>query len=149
MGCYCLAHGRFIYGEEPTRIFAHPQMGDEVDNAAAVQVIFPGNRHAQFAVGFNAMTTQSAEIIGTDGIVRIDKPWNNSDLATVLEYEAFGEKESIHFEPLLQYTCQIEHLCECLETGQPYRIPLRESIDQMRALDAANESAATGQVMDL
>ena len=124
-------------------------MGEEVDSGAAVQVIFPGNRYAQFAVGFNAMTTQNAEIIGTDGILRIDKPWNNSDVAATLEHETFDEKKSIRFDPFLQYTCQLEHLCDCPSTSQPYRIPLREGVDQMRALDAVNESMATGHVVDL
>ena len=149
LGCYCLAHARFIYGTEPERVFAHPQMGIEVDEGAAVQVVFPGNRIAQFFVGFNAFSSQSVEISGRKGSMHIDKPWNNSDIATTLEYRTFGASTAIHYEPLLQYTCQLQHLCDCLTNGQPYRISLQESIDQMRALDAITESMATGQIVDI
>ena len=100
-------------------------------------------------MGFNAWCSQVVEISGSTGSLRIDKPWNNSDEATTLEYRTAGVTTSIDFEPLLQYTHQLQHLCECLTTGQPHRIPPQESINQMQALDAIAESMATGKVVDL
>jgi D-xylose 1-dehydrogenase (NADP+, D-xylono-1,5-lactone-forming) len=149
LGCYCLAHARFVYGAEPLRLFAHPRMGVEVDEGAAVQLIFPDSHTAQFTVGFNAWPSQGVEISGSNGSLRMDKPWNNSDKATILEYRSFGVSTTIQYEPLLQYTCQLQHLCECLSKGHAYRITLAESINQMRALDGITESIATGQIVDL
>ena len=149
LGCYCLAQIRFIYGAEPVRLFAQPQMGIEVDDGASVLLVFPNGQTAQFTVGFNAWRSQGVEISGSSGSLYLDKPWNNSDEATVLEYRTAGLTTSAHFEPLLQYTNQLQHLCEVLTKGQPHRISPQDSIDQMKALDAIAESMATGKVIDL
>ena len=149
LGCYCLAQIRFIYGTEPVRVFAQPQMGIEVDDRASVLLVFPDNRTAQFTVGFNAWKSQGVDISGSTGSLHLDKPWNNSDEATNLEYRTAGSTTSIRFEPLLHYTSQLEHLCEVLTTGQPHRIAPQDSIDQMKALDAILESMATGRIVDL
>ena len=79
----------------------------------------------------------------------MDKPWNNSDEATTLTYQRDGVTTTIDFDPLLQYTNQLQHLCECLDTGNAHRISPQDSINQMRVLDAIAESMATGQVVDL
>lgn len=149
LGCYCLAQIRFIYGTEPVRVFAQPQMGFEVDDRASVILVFPDNRTGQFTVGFNAWKSQGVDINGSTGSLHMDKPWNNSDEATNLEYRTAGSATSIRFEPLLHYISQLEHLCEVLTTGEPHRIAPQDSIDQMRALDAIFKSMATGRAVDL
>jgi predicted dehydrogenase len=149
LGCYCLAQARYIYGAEPVRLFAQPQMGIEVDDGAAVLLVFPDCRTAQFTVGFNAWPSQYVEISGSAGSLRMAKPWNNSDEATILDYQNPVAATSIDFEPLLQYTCQLQHLFECLDTGRPYRISPKESIKQMRVIDAIVRSMTTGQAVDL
>ena len=149
LGCYCLAQIRFIYGAEPVRVFAHPRMGIEVDDGASVLLVFPDDRTAQFTVGFNAWRSQGVDISGSAGSLHLDKPWNNSDEATNLEYRSAGGTTSIGFEPLLQYTAQLQHLCDVLTTGQPHRISPQDSIHQMKALDAIAKSMATGRTVDL
>ena len=57
--------------------------------------------------------------------------------------------ELINFEPIHQFTNQLAHLCDCLETGQPHRIPPENSINQMRTIDAIFESAATGKAVEM
>ena len=149
VGCYCLAQARFIYGTEPVRLFAQAQMGVEVDEGAAVLLVFPENRFAHFSVGFSDWVSQGIEIFGSMGNLRMDKPWNNSDEATVLEWRTGDAMTRMDFEPRLQYTDQLQHLCDCLATGNPHRIAAQESISQMKVLDAILESMATGRVMEL
>ena len=149
LGCYCLAQMRFIYGAEPVRVFAHPKMGIEVDDGASVLLVFPDDRTAQFTVGFNTWRSQGVDISGSAGSLHLDKPWNNSDDATCLEYRAAEVAKSFEFAPLLQYTDQLHHLCEVLNTGIPHRISPQDSVDQMKALDAIAESMATGRAVDL
>ncbi|MEM7126205.1 MAG: Gfo/Idh/MocA family oxidoreductase [Chloroflexota bacterium] len=149
IGCYCLAQARFIYGTEPMRLFAHSHIGIEVDDRAAVLLVFPENRIAQFTVGFHSWPSQVVEINGTDGSLHMDKPWNNSDEATALTYQSPEVTTVMDFTPRLQYTDQLHHLCECLSTGQPHRIPPQDSINQQKVLDAITESMATGRVIDL
>ena len=149
LGCYCLAQIRYIYGTEPLRVFAHPQMGIEVDDRASVMLVFPDNRTAQFTVGFDACQSQGVDINGSTGSLHLAKPWNNSDEATSLEYRAAGGTTSIRFEPILQYTSQLQHLCDVLATDLPHRITPQDSINQMKALDAIVESMVKGRVVDL
>lgn len=149
LGCYCLAQIRFIYGTEPVRLFAQHQMGIEVDDGASVLLVFPDSKTAQFTVGFNGWRSQIVEINGSNGSLVMDKPWNNSDEPTTLEYQTAGATMAINFEPLLQYTEQLQHLCDCLTTEQPHRITPLDSINQMKALDAIAESMATGKVVEL
>ena len=112
-------------------------------------LVFPGNRTGQFTVGFDACRGQGVDVSGSAGSLHMDKPWNNSDEATNLEDRTAGSTTSIRFEPLLQYTSQLQHLCEVLTTGQPHRIAPQDSINQMKAFDAIFESMATGRVVDL
>ena len=149
LGCYCLAQIRYIYDAEPVRVLAQPQMGIEVDDRASVMLVFSGNRTAQFTVGFNAWRTQGVDITGSRGSLHLDKPWNNSDQATSIEYQTAGNTTSIRYKPLLQYTYQLQHLCDVLATGIPHRITPQASINQMNALDAIHESMATGRVVEL
>ncbi|NKB68967.1 MAG: hypothetical protein GKR89_18015 [Candidatus Latescibacteria bacterium] len=149
LGCYCLAQMRFIYGTEPVRVFAQAQMGIEVDDGASVLLVFPDDRTAQFTVGFNAWQSQGVDISGSSGSLHLDKPWNNSDEATSLEYRSADGTTSIGFEPLLQYTDQLQHLCDVLNTGISHRISPQDSIQQMKALDAIARSMATGQAVDV
>ena len=149
LGCYCLAQIRFIYGAEPVRVFAQPRMGIEVDDGASVLLVFPDERTAQFTVGFNTWRSQGVDISGSAGSLHLNKPWNNSDDATCLEYQSAEGTKTIEFEPLLQYTEQLRHLCEVLNTGIPHRIPPQDSVNQMKALDAIAESMASGHVVDL
>jgi predicted dehydrogenase len=44
---------------------------------------------------------------------------------------------------------QLRHLCDCLATGQPHRIPPEDSLNQMRVIDALFESLATGKAVAL
>ena len=67
----------------------------------------------------------------------------------MLQHRTAGTSTTIHFEPLLQFTHQLQHFCDCLTTGKPYRITLQDSINQMKVLDALNESAATGQLVEV
>ncbi len=149
MGCYCLAQIRFIYGTEPMRVFAQAQMGFEVDDRATVLLVFPDDRIAQFTVAYYAAQSQGVDINGSAGSLHMDKPWNNSDEATSLEYQTAENTKSIAFEPLLQYTNQLQHLCDVLTTDIPHRIPPQDSIQQMKALDAIARSMATGQAVDV
>lgn len=156
LACYAIHHARFIFDAEPVRLFAAKQPGIEVDDAAYLLLVFPGDRTAQISVGFNSWNSQYAEIAGTKGMLRLDKVWNNENQPTTLEQwqrpEAAGSGQSptcITFDPVNQFALQLQHLCDCLSTGMAHRIPPENSIAQMRVIDAAFASMATGQVVEL
>ena len=149
LACYNIHYARFMFGAEPERIFAVELPGVEVDDASTIVMDFGGGRTAQISVAFNAWRSQYAEVIGDQGMLRMDKAWNNEDQLVAIEQETGDGKEVIEFEPVFQFALQLEHLCDCLETGAPHRIPLEDSVAQMRAIDAIYESMATGKSVEL
>ena len=140
LACYNIHHARFVFDEEPELVFAAQVAGAEVEDAAYISMVFPGGRTAQISVGFDSWASQYVEISGYDGLLRIEKAWNNESLPVTLERHSADGVEEINFPPTYQFTHQLEHLCECLESGRPHRISPQNSIAQMRALDAVAES---------
>ncbi|MAP86358.1 hypothetical protein CMK16_03125 [Candidatus Poribacteria bacterium] len=149
LACYCIHHARFIFGTEPVQVFVAAQPGLEVDDGTYFLLVFPDNRIAQISTGFNAAGGQYAEISGTAGMLRLDKVWNNGNQPVTIESHTKDGYEVIHFEPTNQFALQLQHLCDCLETGRPHRISPESCVDQMKVIDAAFESIATGKTVSL
>jgi predicted dehydrogenase len=149
LACYCIHHARFIFSTDPIRVFASAQPGLEVDDAMYILLVFSDDRTAQISVGFNAAGGQYAEICGRRGMLRLDTIWNNENRPVTIEQSTPDGTEVIEFEPCFQFANQLQHLCDCLTTGQPHRIPPENSINQMRVIDAVFESAATGKAVEL
>ena len=147
LGCYCIHHARFVFNAEPVTVFAIQQWGIEVDDAMYILLTFPGERTAQISVGFNSSNAQYAEICGTEGMLRLDRIWNNEDRPVSIEKHTVDGLEAIEFEPVFQFTNQLRHLCDCLTTGEPHRISPENSIHQMKVMDAARKSVETKNVV--
>ncbi len=149
LGCYTIHHARYILDDEPTRVFATARAGVEVEEAATVTLLFPDERTAQLTVSFSQWPSQEVEVSGTEGLLRARLAWNNERQAVTLEHHTAEGVETIGFAPQHQITNQLRHLCDCLGTGQPHRIPPENSIAQMRVIDAVFESMATGQPVEM
>ena len=149
LGCYNIHHARWIFGAEPVSVFASARRGIEVDDAAYIQLLFPGGGVAQVSVAFDTWSSQEIEIMGTTGSLRSDRAWNNENRPVWLECATGGLSERFHFEPVHQFQLQLEHLCEVLDGSAEPRIPAQNSIDQMKVIDAVYESMASGSVVTL
>lgn len=149
LACYNIHHARFAFGAEPERVFAAQQRGLETDDAASITLVFSGGRTAQIAVGFNAFSSQYAEISGHRGMLRLDQAWNNENRAVTIEHRTPSGVEVVEFLPCFQFALQLQHLCDCLAGGGEHRIPPEHSVAQMRVLDAVKESMETGRVVEL
>ena len=149
LACYNIHHARFAVGEEPERVFAAQQPGLETDDAASIVLVFSRGRTAQIAVGFNAFSSQYAEISGHRGMLRLDQAWNNENRATTIEHRTPSGVEVVEFPPCFQFALQLQHLCECLAGGGEHRIAPEHSVAQMRVLDAVKESMETGRAVAL
>jgi xylose dehydrogenase (NAD/NADP) len=149
LACYNIHHARFIFDEEPVRVFAAQELGMEADDAASILLEFSRGRAAQISVGFNSYSSQYAEISGHRGTLRLDRVWNNENTAVAIEQRTIDGDEVIEFAPCFQFALQLQHLCECLATGRAHRIAPEHSIAQMRVLDAVKESMESGKAVVL
>ena len=110
------------------------------------QLEFPDEISAQCAFSFRFYGSQEFEVYGTDGYMRMDMAWNNEDHPVALEIRKNdGEERTIRFAPVFQFTDQLRHLCDCLESGRPHRIPPENSLGNMRVIDAVHASIDAGQ----
>ncbi len=118
LACYGIHHARFVFGAEPVRVFASAQQEGEVDAAAAVQLVFPGDRTALLSVGHNVWRAHSAEVAGSAGMLRLENPWNNEDQAVTLEQHTAAGVTGTPFRPVFQFSEQLSHLAACLVGGR-------------------------------
>ena len=149
LACYNIHHARAVYKADPILVFASPQAGLEVDDGAYILLVFPNEQTAQISVGFNSWGSQYAEINGTAGGLRLDKVWNNEGQSVKLELRTPQQSEDFDFEPTFQFAHQLQHMCDCLATGQPHRIPPENSLNQMHVIDAVYQSMYSGKAVEL
>lgn len=140
-------HARTLFGEEPVRVFGCQEPGLEVDDAASIMLEFSGGRAAQISVGFNAFNSQYAEISGPLGLLELQSVWNNENRSVKLQHHSNYGLKTYRFEPSFQFALQLQHMCQCLQTGSPHRIPPEDSVAQMRVLDAVKELMEQGRAV--
>ena len=149
LACYNIHHARWIFDADPVNVFSSGTFGPEVDDATFTQLVFPGGGVAQISVGWTSWDAHYADICGTTGMIHIDRVWNNENSATALEVHTRAGVERIEFDPVFQFENQLQHLCDCLTTGQQHRISPENSVGQMRTIDAAFESIRSGRAVAL
>ncbi len=149
LACYNFHHARWIFDADPVNVFSSGTFGPEVDDATFTQLVFPNGGVAQITVGWTSWDAHYADICGAGGMIHIDRVWNNENSATALEVHTRAGVERIEFEPVFQFANQLQHLCDCLTTGEPHRISPENSVGQMRTIDAAFESIRTGEAVAL
>lgn len=149
LACYNIHHARFMFDAEPIRVSGASQAGLEVDDASYLLLVFPDERTAQISTGFNCAGGQYAEMAGLGGMLRIDAAWNNGGSPVNIVVQNRDGRQVIDIDPCNQFAAQLEHMCECLETGKPHRISPESCVNQMRVIDAAFEAMATGTTVEL
>jgi predicted dehydrogenase len=152
LGCYCLHHARWLMQAEPEQVQAAGRWETTtgVDTTVTATMDFGAGRSAQCWISFDAVASQTVEVYGTRGWLRIAAAWNNEDQPTTLEViDGRGQHEIIDLPPTFQFALQLQHLCACLEQGQPPRIPATDGLAQMRALDGLYAALRSGQPVAL
>ena len=148
LGCYCIHHARFIADSEPSKIQAQGFYGlkSKVPESVVLQMEFPNEISAQCAFSFRYYGSEEFEVYGSHGYLRMEKAWNNEDQPVVLEIiDNNGKEQIIKFPPIFQFTEQLKHLCECLNERIPHRIPLHDSLNNMKVIDAVYSSLNSGE----
>jgi xylose dehydrogenase (NAD/NADP) len=151
IGCYCINQLRWAMADEPETVFATGRWGSTgVDEHVAGVATFSGGRSAEWCVSWQAGPAHVAEVLGTDGVVRLENAWGDDaqgvPTATQLEIvDSQRNREIEEFPRTDQFWLQLRHMQDCVENGAVHRIPPADSIAQMRVIDAVYESLKTGQ----
>ena len=151
IGCYFVMTSRFIFGEEPRRVFASvardPQF--EVDRLTSMVLDF-SDRTFVGTCGTQMTPYQRMQILGSGARLEIEIPFNAPpDRACRLFFDAQGvlggsSVETIEIEACDQYTIQGDRFSQAIREHLPEVYPLEESLANFHVIDALLRSAQDG-----
>ncbi|HUH06453.1 MAG TPA: Gfo/Idh/MocA family oxidoreductase [Egibacteraceae bacterium] len=150
IGCYPVTTSRFVTGAEPTRVVAvvdrDPRTG--IDRLGTALLDFPGVQ-ASFTYSTQLLAYQRMAFVGSEGRVEVEIPFNAPpDRPTRLLRWSDGapgaEPEVIQIATCDQYTVAADAFAASIADGSPQPVPLEDSIQNMRVLDALLLSAEQG-----
>lgn len=146
IGCYCISVPRFLFGDEPERVFGtreiDPDLG--VDRLASGILAFPGGT-ATFTCATQLAPHQSVRIFGTEGKMEIDMPFNAPvSKPTSIQLHTGDESRQISFEPANQYTIQAELFAKAILKDKEVPTGLDDAVANMKVIEAVIRSDKKG-----
>ncbi len=138
IGVYPVSLASLVFGKSPRRILSSAVIGRTgVDEQAAVILEYPGERQASLTFSFQYASPLEANIIGTEGRIRIESPWWHPRALTISRPGRADEKIT---KPYLGngYGHEAVEVMDCLRAGriESERMPLAETLRIMQTLDA-------------
>ncbi|WP_408959541.1 D-xylose 1-dehydrogenase Gfo6 [Natrinema sp. 74] len=152
LGVYPLNTIRFILECEPTDVFAttHSSGGPfaTVDEHVAFQLEYETDATASCTASFDAHARSILELVGTEGMIDIESPFGG-----VVPQEIVVESGDMRMEytgPRIDEVCEeFDYFGYCVLTGTDPEPDGEDGLADLRAIEAAYESAETGRQVDL
>ena len=150
IGCYPIMLARWLFASEPTKVLGameiDPVFG--VDRLFSAILQFPNGR-ATFNCGGQLFAHQALHCFGSAGRIHIDVPFSpaNDVPSTIRVYDGStlaGPGETITFDPVNQYTLQVDNFAMAVRGLARMPISLDDSIANMRVIDGLRRSAESG-----
>jgi glucose-fructose oxidoreductase len=147
MGVYCINAARYLFGSEPTEVFAATARSEDkrfehVEEMATVVMHFSEERLASFTCSFGASDVSRYCLIGTKGILRSDPAYEYA--MAIKQQITIGEKSKTKTFPKRdQFAAQLVYFSDCiLKDKQPEPSGI-EGLADVRVVEAIYESAQT------
>lgn len=158
LGCYLVHTARWMLGREPRRVMAAIDRDPRtrVDRLASMILEFapaPGASDAVHAIGTCSMFQapyQRVHAFGTRGRIEIEIPFNAPLGAGCRLFVGGAEDatgitaETLDLAPCDQYTIQADRFSRAVMGEMDVALPLEDSVNNMRVLDALVRSAVSG-----
>jgi predicted dehydrogenase len=143
IGCYCVNLSRMLFGQEPREVrgglYRHPDLG--VDILASGILEFDGG-HATFTCATQAEPHQRVLIVGTEGRLQVETPFNiPPDYPTRLHltiggsFSNIGEAEVLVVPAADKFTIQGDLFSEAILRKRPVPISPADAIANMKVMD--------------
>ena len=151
IGCYAINTARYILGKAPKRVVSliseHPEFKTDMTTSAILD--FDGIR-TLFTVSTAVFPQQEVKIFGTEGTVTVTIPFNDiSEISGRILFENNEKCQEIEFKPVNQYLLMFEGFADSILNDTPLSIPLTDSLENMKTIDALFKSAETGGWVDV
>jgi len=138
VGCYCVSAARLLLGE-PERVHGEARIGrGGVDTQFAGALRF-GDVTATFQCGLRSSFSNTLEVIGTEGILRVPSPFVDPPGVVVLNGEEHRVDAGNH------YRFELEDVCAAIQGERGVLLGRSEMRGQATVLDALLRSAAANR----
>ena len=153
IGCYAIVAGRWFFEAEPDRVAA-TMARDPVfrtDIATSGLLEFAGGRQLAFSVSTQAARYQRIELVGTQGRIEIEIPFNApQDLTTRYSIDDASALDGSGIRTITlpvadQYQLQAEAFSRAVRDEAPDARGLDDAVANMRVIDALFASAKSGR----
>jgi len=151
IGCYCVSLSRFLFGEEPRNVLGlverDPVM--QTDRMSSGILNF-STGHATFTCSTQLMPHQRVNILGTDGRIEIEIPFNMppDQKAKISVFTKTGN-EDIFFDAVDQYTIQADQFAQAIINDTPVPYGLDDAVNNMKVIEAVFERAKDKSRVDI
>lgn len=147
LGVYCVDTARYLFADEPVRVFAvssfHPDHSAEAETRGILE--FPGNRVAMIDSSFLLTTRKEYEVVGAIGGIRAFDPYNpERGKDNRIEITIRGEMVSETIKAENEYRLEVDHFSRSVLDETSPAISRAESVANVRVLHALEESACRG-----
>ncbi len=141
IGCYPVSYTRSLIGKEPLEVFGWQKTGASgVDEVFVGQMRFPGEVFAQFHCSFRAPFQSIMEIVGSEAILTVPRPFKPGTRENILL--ARGEAvESIRMPGKELYIGEVEDMGNVAQKNSKPLLSLDESRANLTVLLALLQSA--------
>jgi len=143
IGCYCISMSRFIYGAEPARVYGIIEYDSRfgVDRLVSGIMDFgPGT--STFTCGTQLEPYQRVNIVGTEGRVEIEIPFNAPpDEPCRMWHQQGSEIEEIMLAVCDQYMIQGDAFSKAVLDDTAVPTPLEDAVANMRVIEALKSGA--------
>ncbi len=147
IGCYPISLARFLFEAEPLRVCGVMELDPvfETDRQVSGIMVF-GAGTATFTCGTQLAPYQRVNILGTDGRIEIEIPFNAPpDQACRMWYQSGTQVEEIRVEVSNQYTIQGDLFAKAILDDSPVPTSLADGVANMQVIDALILSARSGR----
>lgn len=154
VGCYPIKASRMFFGEEPVRVSGalvrDPKF--QTDILASALLEFPSG-HCVFTCGTQVVPNQSMKFLGTKGSIELEIPFNAipgrvSRIRIDDGSDLLGSGVRVEeFAPCDQYTLQGDAFSRAILEHTAPPVPLEDSRNNMRVIEAVFRAAETGSTV--
>ncbi|MCL4507060.1 MAG: Gfo/Idh/MocA family oxidoreductase [Chloroflexi bacterium] len=149
VGCYPISYTRYVVGAEPEEVFGWQVTSRSgVDETFTGVMRFPGNVYGSFDSGFRAPFRTHIEIVGSEGIITVPKPFK-PDTAGQFTLTRGDQVDTITSDAQELYLGEVEDIADAILSGKSPRINLVDSRADVATIVALLHSAQSGQPVKL
>jgi len=151
VGVYPMSFAQFVFDQLPETVFSMQLSGDTgVDEIFIGQMTYPGGGLAQIASSFRTPYHTQVEIIGAEGRLSLNRPFNQLDQdRKLIFYPAKGDPQEVSVPQKELYLGEVEDMHAAILDGKPPFISLQETRNHVQTVLALYQSAKTGQPIKL